>query len=68
MNGNGEHQGGEGADVGRALTEPTMLGRRQPGQSLGDIMLPQSRSVKDGADRRHWAEEAGEQEEGIFGE
>ena len=44
MNGNGEHQGGEGADVGRALTEPTMLGRRQPGQSLGDIMLPQSRS------------------------
>lgn len=35
---------GEGADVGRALTEPTMLGRREPGQSLGDIRLPQSRS------------------------
>lgn len=35
----GEHQ----ADVGRAVTEPATPGRREPGQSSRNIMLPQPR-------------------------
>lgn len=34
-----EHQG----DVGRAVTEPATRGRREPGQSPRNIMLPQPR-------------------------